>query len=106
QASSNMDDITIDVTPARPGANHIDLYASRLSGGLPDKDLRDVRVIATPPGGAPPVTLAARFVTPRHFIVAAAPLTTPGTWTLDLTGRSEQMPGMPAEPVVMNVPIT
>jgi copper transport protein len=106
EASGNMDDITIDVAPARPGPNRIDLYASRLSDGLPDKDMHDARVIASPPGNAQPQTLAARVVSPGHFVIPTAALSTPGAWTLELTARSEQMPGMPAEHVVVNVPIT
>jgi hypothetical protein len=49
------------------------------------------------------VAFAARAVSPGHFIVPTAPLTTPGAWTLELTGRA---PGMPPENAVVNVPIT
>ena len=100
-----MDDLHVEVGPGRTGANRIDLYAFRQSDGLADKDLRDVRIIATPPGGAPPVTLVVRSVSPGHFTVAAAPLSSPGAWTLELTGRSDQMAGMPPEHAVVHVPI-
>jgi copper transport protein len=102
EASGNMDDLSVDVAPARPGVNRIDLYAYRSLDGLPDKDMRDVRIVATPPNGAKPVTFAARAVSPGHFVVPTAPLTTPGAWTLEITGG---MPGMPPENAVVNVPI-
>jgi copper transport protein len=103
QASGSTDDLHVAVAPARAGVNSIDLYAFRSSDGLADKDMSSVRIVATPPGGAKPVTFAARAVSPGHFIVPTAPLTTPGAWTLELTGR---VPGMPPENAVVNVPIT
>src|SRR5439155_20106584 len=89
EARSTMDALHVEVGPRRTGPNRIDLYAFRQSDGLADKDLRAVRIIATPPDGATPVTLVARSITPGHFTVAAALLATPGTWTLELTGRSD-----------------
>lgn len=105
EASGTMDDLHVEVGPGRTGPNRIDIYAFRQSDGLADKDLRAVRIIATPPGRARPVALISRAVSPGHFTVSAAAFTTPGAWTLELTGRSEQMPGMPPEHAVVHVPI-
>jgi copper transport protein len=102
EASGSMDDLHITVAPARPGMNRIDFYAFRSSDGLADQHMRNVRIIATPPNGAKTMPLAARAVSPGHFIVTTAPLTSPGAWTLQLTGR---MSGMPPENAVVNVPI-
>jgi copper transport protein len=103
EASSAMDDLQVGIAPARRGINHIDLYAYRSGDGLPDKDMYDVRITATPPGGAKPVTFAARADTPGHFVIPTAPLTTAGSWTLQITG---QMPGMAPESTVVHVQIT
>ena len=97
-----MDDLQVGVAPARRGVNHIDLYADRSIDGLPDKDIYDARVTATPPGTGKPVTFAARTESPGHFVIATAPLTKAGSWTLQITAK---MAGMPPASAVVQVEI-
>lgn len=75
--------LQIDVEPARAGENDIHLYFFEADGAsLANVDAVEIRAAT---GAVPPRRLTVTPVTPNHVSAYGASLSSPGTWTLEIS---------------------
>jgi copper transport protein len=80
--------LSLDVDPARVGANDIHIYLLDPKSGAQYDKVKELTVTATLPSkGIGPLSLQVQDAGPGHWTIPAAILGAPGTWTLDLAAR-------------------
>jgi copper transport protein len=79
-------ELDLDVDPAQAGPNQIHVYLLDASG-RPAQASQASLTATDESRGIGPLTLRTQRGGPGHWIVAAAPLTLPGTWNLRVTAR-------------------
>jgi copper transport protein len=80
--------LSVDVTPARVGANQIHIYLLDPKSGAQYDKAKQLTVTATLASkDIGPLPLDAQSTGPGHYTIQSAVLGAPGTWTLDLTAR-------------------
>jgi copper transport protein len=80
--------LSLDVDPARAGANEIHVYLLDPRTGAQYTATKELTVTASLPAkGIGPLPLQAQATGPGHYTLPGAVLAAPGTWTLDLVAR-------------------